>query len=130
VDFDEVLRELGFVQVEDRPATRGSRIFAARPNAYLTYFVHTYRDGAALFTFEFAIADYLKSVGLQVGSSEALNQFLYPRMDVRGEQDPAWLAAAIDHAEALLARVDLLNPEPPEDGAGADLVEGGHRPGR
>jgi hypothetical protein len=130
VDFEDALRELGFARVDERPVTRGAQIYSSRPNRYLTYYVHTYPDGSALFTFEFAIAGYLESVGLQVGSSEELNQFLYPRMDVRGIQDGAWLAEAIDHAEALLARVDLLNPEPPPEPDRADLTEGGHGPRR
>lgn len=111
MDFEDALRELGFVRSDERPTTRGAAIYAARPNRFLTYYVHAYRDGSALFTFEFAIADYLASRGLQVGSDEQLNQFLYPRLDVRGTHDGAWLAAAIDHAESLLGGVDLLNPE-------------------
>ncbi|MCA1726397.1 MAG: hypothetical protein LC722_01700 [Actinobacteria bacterium] len=121
MEFEEALRDLGFARTEDRSAaSRGSRIYAARPNRFLTYFVHTYPDGAALFTFEFAIAEYLTSVGLQVGSSEELNQFLYPRMDVRGTQDSAWLAAAMDHAEALLGAVDLVDPERPGSEVGPE----------
>ena len=130
MEFADALEELGFDRVDERPVARGAQIYAMRPNRYLTYFVHTYPDGTALFTFEFAIASFLQSVGLQVGTSEELNQFLYPRMDVRGTQDGAWLAEAIDHAEALLSRVDLLNPEPPLEPDGNDLAEGGHGPRR
>ena len=111
MEFEDALRELGFVPADERPSTRASRTYVAKPNRFLTYSVHTYRDGTALFTFEFAIAEYLRTVGLQVGSSEELNQFLYPRADVRGEQDAAWLAAAIDHAEALLGSVHLADPD-------------------
>jgi hypothetical protein len=113
VEFEDALRELGFVRTEDRPGGRGPKIWSAHPNRFLTYFVHAYPDGSALFTFELAIADYLATVGLQVGSSEELNQFLYPRQDVRGTQDSAWLAAAIDHAETLLRSVHLADPAPP-----------------
>ena len=61
--------------------------------------------------FEFALGDYLATKGIQVGSDEALNQFAYPREDVRGPQDGAWLASAVEHAEALLADVRLDRPD-------------------
>jgi hypothetical protein len=64
-----------------------------------------------LFTWEFAIADYLAERGLQVGTAESDNQFLYPRMDVRGPQDAAWLTAAIGQTEAMLSSVRLLEPD-------------------
>jgi hypothetical protein len=110
VEFEEALRELGFSVAEQRPSG-GPRMYAARPNPFLTYWVHVYGDGTALFTWEFAIAEYLAGKGLQVGSSEELNQFLYPRSDIRGAQDAAWLAEAIDHTESLLASVRLADPE-------------------
>ena len=113
VEFEDALRELGFTPTQDRAAVRGRRVWSAQPNRFLTYFVHAYPDGSALLSFEFAIADYLATVGLQIGSSEELNQFLYPRLDVRGTQDSAWLAAAIDHAESLLRSVHLADPQPP-----------------
>lgn len=40
-----------------------------------------------------------------------LNQFAYPRADVRGRQDGTWLTSAIEHAEALLADVRLDRPK-------------------
>jgi hypothetical protein len=77
----------------------------------LTYTVHAYEDGTALFSWEFALGEYLLTKGIQFGSDETLNQFAYPRADVRGPQDGAWLAGAIDQAEALLADVRLDRPE-------------------
>jgi len=117
--FEDALRDLGFVETRERPP-HGARRFEARPNGFLTWWVHAYGDGTALFTWEFAIAEYLTGKGMQIGSNEALNQFLYPARDVRGPQDPAWLAEAIDWAEGLLASVSLLNPDedaapPPRD---------------
>ena len=129
MEFEDALQELGFVRADERPVTRGSRIHAMRPNRFLTYFVHTYADGTALFTFEFAIGEYLSTVGLQVGSDEHLNQFLYPRMDVRGTQDAAWLADAIDHAEALLGAVDFVDSAPGDDGDPPETAFGRHGPG-
>jgi hypothetical protein len=48
---------------------------------------------------------------MQLGSSETQNTYLFPVEDERGPQDPAWLAHAIDVAEARLRSVDLLDPD-------------------
>jgi len=108
MDLAEALAGLGFELVEERA---DALIYAAHPNRYMTYWVHVYEDDTALFTWEFAIADYLATKGIQVGSDEALNQYAYPREDDRGPQDAAWLAAAIDRAEAMLAAIRLDRPE-------------------
>lgn len=99
---------MGFELSQDRPG-KGVQTFAARPNRYLTYWVHAYDDGSALFTWEFAIADYLLQRGIQLGSSETLNLFMYPAEDDRGRQEPAWLAHAIEVTEARLRSVDLAD---------------------
>jgi hypothetical protein len=110
VDFDEALARLGF-RPESGRSPRGVRVFTAHPNRFLTYTVQVFEDGTALFTFEFAIGEYLLTKGIQFGSDETLNQFAYPRQDVRGPQDGAWLMAAVERAEALLADVRLDRPE-------------------
>jgi hypothetical protein len=110
MDFAEALRELGFEPARERPA-RGVRTYTARPNSYLTYWVHVYSDGTALFTWEFAVTDYLLERGIQVGSSESLNLFMFPTEDERGPQDATWLARALDNAEARLRSVDLANAD-------------------
>ncbi len=110
MDFPEALERLGFRRSEERPGA-AAVVWTARPNPFMTYTVHAFEDGTALFTWEFAIADYLATKGLQVGSDEALNQFLYPREDERGPQDPAWLAAAIDRAEETLRSLRFDDPE-------------------
>ncbi len=109
MDFGEALRRLGFAPEAERTA-RGVRTYSAYPNRYLTYYVHAFDDGSALFTWEFAITDYLLERGIQLGSSEALNLFMFPAEDLRGPQDGAWLAHAVDAAETQLAGVDLANP--------------------
>jgi len=106
VSFEEALRRLGFRLARQ---AKGVRHFAKQPNAFLTYWVQVHPDGGALFTWEFAIAEYVATLGLQVGSDEHLNTFLYPKGDDRGPQDPAWLAGCIDRAEAALASVSLLS---------------------
>ncbi len=110
MEFDEAIAELGFRPETDR-SPRGVRVYHAHPNPYLTYTVQAFDDGSALFTFEFAIGDYLATKGIQFGSDEALNQFAYPRRDIRGQQDGAWLMSAVERAEALLADVRLDRPE-------------------
>ena len=106
--FEDSLAALDFAF--DREA-RGVRHYARRPNPYLTLWVQAHEDGTALFTWEFAIAEYAATLGLQVGSDEHLNTFLYPRQDARGPQEPAWLASQIERTEALLRSITLLEAE-------------------
>jgi hypothetical protein len=109
VDFFDSLRQLGFAPAQDRPG-RGSQTWTLSPNRFLTYSVHVYEDGSALFSWEFAVTDYLLERGIQLGSSETLNLFMFPREDDRGPQDGAWLAGAIDRAEELLRSVHFADP--------------------
>jgi hypothetical protein len=109
VEFADALERYGFQEQRDRRSD--SQLHIAHPNPYLTYMVHAYEDGTALFSWEFALGEYLLTKGIQFGSDETLNQFAYPRSDVRGPKDGAWLAAAIEQAEALLADVRLDRPE-------------------
>jgi len=109
MEFADALDRFGFREQRERRSD--SRSFIAEPNPFLTYAVHAYEDGSALFSWEFALGEYLLTKGIQFGSDETLNQFAYPRTDVRGPQDGAWLAGAIDQAEALLADVRLDRPE-------------------
>jgi hypothetical protein len=111
VEFAEALDRFGFREQRQRGfGDPGTRLFTAQPNPFLTYTVHAYEDGSALFSWEFALGEYLLRKGIQVGSDETLNQFAYPRADARGPQEGAWLAAAIEQAEALLADVRLDQP--------------------
>jgi hypothetical protein len=111
MEFDEALERFGFRPAQERGfGGRGSRAFVASPNRYMTYTVYAYADGTAVFSWEFALGEYLLTKGIQVGSDETLNQFAYPREEVRGSQDGAWLAAAIEQAEAQLADVRLDRP--------------------
>ena len=110
MDFDEALDRFGFRPGSER-APRGVRVYVSHPNPYLTYTVQAFEDGTALFSWEFAVGEYLATKGIQFGSDETLNQFAYPRVDNRGPQDGAWLGSAIDQAEALLSDVRLHQPE-------------------
>ena len=111
MDFGEALVRFGFALGEERGFGQGSQLYVANPNRFLTYTVHAYPDGTAIFSWEFALGEYLQTKGIQVGSDETLNQFAYPREDVRGQQDGAWLASAVEQAETLLAAVRLDRPD-------------------
>jgi hypothetical protein len=112
VEFREALETYGFRLSDERRVAAGrARQFVATPNRYLTYTVQAYEDGTALFSWEFALGEYLAPRGIQVGSDETLNQFLYPREDRRGEQDGVWLAAAIEQAQLALASLRFDAPE-------------------
>ena len=108
MDFQEALAKLGF-----RLAERRLRVSAYRsePNRFLTYWVHADDDGTALFTWEFAIVDYLATKGIQLGSSESLNTFMFPANDERGRQDGAWLVGVLDRTEAQLRSLRFDEPE-------------------
>jgi hypothetical protein len=107
VTFEQALAEHGFERAEQRET---HVLYRGRPNGFATYSVHVYRNGTALFTWEFAIVDYLATRGLVLGSSEALNTFMYPANDETGPQDPAWLTLVVDRAEATLASLDFADP--------------------
>ena len=106
MDFAEALRTYGFTAAQERSA-RDRQTYSASPNRFLTYWVHAYDDATALFTWEFAITDYLEERGMQIGAGEALNDYLYPQKDERGPQEAAWLAHAVEVTESLLRSVDL-----------------------
>src|SRR5918992_394809 len=111
MEFDEALQRFGFRLREERGFGKGAQLYVAQPTPYLTYTVHAYPDGTAIFSWEFALGEFLLTRGIQVDSDETLNQFAYPREDVRGPQDRAWLASAIEQAEAQLADVRLDRPD-------------------
>jgi hypothetical protein len=110
VSFEDALSGFGFHASQGR-APRGAKLFTAEPNRYLTYSVHAYEDGTALFTWEFALGEYLLTKGIQVGSDETLNQFAFNRDDRVGPQTAEWLAESIEWAEHTLRSIRLDNPE-------------------
>jgi hypothetical protein len=112
VGFEEALARFGFHAVER--SARGAQTFMAQPNRYLSYTVQAFDDGAALFTWEFSVGEYLRTKGIQFGSDETLNQYAFPRQDERGTQDGAWLAACIERAEAQLSSIRFDQPQSEE----------------
>ncbi len=111
MEFGEALARYGFRPQEARGFGKDARMHVAEPNRYLTYTVHEYPDGTAIFSWEFALGEYLLTKGIQVGSDETLNQFAYPRDELRGPQDGAWLTSAIERTEGLLADLRFDRPE-------------------
>jgi hypothetical protein len=104
MEFAEALTRSGFASDRSRSVARGdAELFTAQPNTFMIYSVYAYDDGSAMFSWEFALGEYLARRGIQVGSDETLNQFMYPRQDLRGRQDGAWLVGAIEQTEAMLA---------------------------
>ena len=110
MEFEQALRRLGFAAAQDR-AGRGAHVYSAAPSRYLTYWVHAYHDGSALFTWEYAIAEFLGERGIQLGDGEVLNLFIYPQQYERGPQDGAWLVAAVDRADAHIRSLHLADPD-------------------
>jgi hypothetical protein len=112
VDFAEALARLGFAASTERPFRQPDvTLYTATPNAYMTYTVHASPDGTAIFTWEFALGDYLAARGIQIGSSEPLNQYMYPVADLRGSQDGAWLVGAVERTEAMLSAIRFDRPD-------------------
>ncbi len=112
VDFAEALVRLGFAESAERVFRQPDvRLYTASPNAFVTYTVHAYPDGSAILTWEFALGDLLGERGIQIGSSEPLNQYMYPTTDLRGRQDGAWLVGAVEQTEALLSSIRFDRPD-------------------
>jgi hypothetical protein len=106
VPFDEELDLFGFRLSQTR--RDGTRQYALERNRFLTYWLHVPPDsGLALFTWEFAIGEYMADYGLQLGASEPLNQFLFPRDDVEVDQDLAAVVKAMERAEATFAGMNF-----------------------
>ncbi len=105
--FDDELKLLGFQLNQER--RDGSRTFSLFRNPYLTYWLHlpAEEDGPGLFTWEFAIGEYMDEYGLQVGANEPLNQYLFPQVDTEAEQNLAAVVAAMERTEAMFRGMDF-----------------------
>jgi hypothetical protein len=106
VAFADDLTMVGFRLAQDR--RDGSRTFSLARNRFLTYWLHVPADaGLALFTWELAIGEYMNEYGLQIGTNEPLNQFLFPQRDREIEQDLAAVVKAMEQTEATFAGMDF-----------------------
>ena len=105
--FQQDLQALGYRAVQDRGL--GVVQYSLAQTPYLTYWVHwNTRDGTVLFTWELAIGEMVSELGLQIGSDEHLNQFLFPRHDSRGPQEIAFVAQEMDRVEQILRSISFL----------------------
>jgi hypothetical protein len=108
--FDDDLRILGFKLAQER--RDGSRTFSLPRNRFLTYWLHVPgHDDPALFTWEFAIGEYMDDYGLQIGTNEPLNQFLFPQTDQQVDQDLGAVVAAMEQVERMFAGMDFASRE-------------------
>jgi hypothetical protein len=107
VSFRGELEGLGFELVH---SNRGAQRFTAHGSRYLLLWVHTSPDGSAEFTWEFALGEYLKDKGFAVSVQDELSLMVFPRTDVRGPQEIAWITEQVAAAEAQLSSIDLLAP--------------------
>jgi hypothetical protein len=104
--FDDELGLLGFRLAQEK--RDGTRTFSLARNRYLTYWLHLPADDSiALFTWEFALGEYMDEYGLQVGANEPLNQFLFPQVDTQVAQDMAEIAKAMERTEAMFAGMNF-----------------------
>jgi len=106
VPFDQELDLLGFKLSQTK--RDGTRHYARERNRFLTYWLHVPEDdGPALFTWELAIGEYMAEYGFQLGASEPLNQFLFPRDDLEVPQDVAAVVKAMERSEATFSGMDF-----------------------
>ena len=105
--FDEDLKLVGFRLVQEK--RDGSRTFSLARNPYLTYWLHVPWDEAAdaIFTWEFAIGEYMDEYAMQLGTNEPLNQFLYPQADVAVAQDLGEVVKAMERLEATFVGMNF-----------------------
>ena len=91
---------------------QGEYTYEKSANRYLTYNVHwDPYENQVLFTWEFAIGEFFDARGMQIGSNEALNLFLFPQFDGKGPADVTFVAAELDRAEKLFRAIDFVDVE-------------------
>jgi hypothetical protein len=104
------LLALGFHLVEQ--TRRGDYQYTKNANRYLTYHVHWDPDKEGiLFTWEFAVGEFFDHRGMQIGSNEALNLFLFPQFDSRGAADVSFVAGELDRAEQVFRSLNFIDAE-------------------
>jgi hypothetical protein len=105
--FDSDLQALGFRVVGEN--RKGVITYEKRANRYLVYNVHWNPDeNDVLFTWEFAVGEFFDARGMQIGSNEALNLFLFPQFDAKGPPEASFVATELDRAEQVLRSLDFL----------------------
>jgi hypothetical protein len=103
--FDDDLRLVGFTLAQEK--RDGSRSWSLARNRFLTYWLHVPPDGPALFTWELAIGEYMDEYGLQLGTNEPLNQFLFPQVDQELAPELAAVVTAMERVETSFAGMNF-----------------------
>lgn len=101
------LDDLGFGLVQQ--SRDGTRQFAKRANDYLVYWLISKPDGTAELTWEFSLGQYLKDRGFAVAGADELTLLLFPREEVKGIFEVAWVAGALEAAQLALASLDFAS---------------------
>jgi hypothetical protein len=106
--FNADLEALGFRPVGQN--RRGEITYAKQGNRYLVYNVHwDPATGDVLFTWEFAIGEFFDERGMQIGSNESLNLFLFPQYDAKGRADIAFVVGELDRAEQVFRSLEFVD---------------------
>jgi len=104
------LLALGFRVVEQ--TRRGDVQYTKQANRYLTYHVHwDPSQEEILFTWEFAVGEFFDHRGMQIGSNEALNLFLFPQYDARGPTDVSFIVTELDRVEQVFRALNFIDAE-------------------
>jgi hypothetical protein len=91
---------------------QGEITYEKKANRFLTYHVHWDPQATeVLFTWEFAIGEFFDARGMQIGSNESLNLFLFPQYDGKGPAELAFVAGELDRAEQLFRAIDFIDVE-------------------
>ncbi|HEX9697396.1 MAG TPA: hypothetical protein VGB64_13915 [Actinomycetota bacterium] len=101
-DFVSDLETLGF-----RRTSRRIPEWSLQASPYLVFSVQAEDDGAVLFTWELAIGEFMHAHGLQIGTNEALNLFLFPQRDARGAADATFVVDEMERVRKILGSLDL-----------------------
>lgn len=105
--FDADLQALGFRVVGQN--RRGVVTYGKQASKHLLYNVHwNPEEDEVLFTWEFAVGEFFDERGMQIGSNESLNLFLFPQYDAKGPAELSFVATELDRAEQLFRSLDFL----------------------
>lgn len=107
VSLEADLEALGFRLVEQRRT--GDVQFSHNASRYLVYWVHWNPDeDHCLFTWELAIGEFMGDHGLQIGSNDPLNLFLFPSSDARGPATAEFVVTEMNRTEAILRSLNFV----------------------
>lgn len=104
--FEDELEALGFAVAGS--SRRGGSMWSVEFNRFLTFTVHDYGD-SLLFTWSFALGDYVEQRGWVIGSGETSFHELFPARDVRLPIDADAVRAEITRVLTTM-RIDLGDP--------------------